>query len=91
MEINARACGTHTTNEKLFVSTYIPLAFAIRQDLLAKHLVSSAPEWYTAKRFKRVVEAERNNLRILEASRHLFRIQRKQKPGTWQQWLVKVN
>lgn len=86
MEINARACGTHTSNEKLFVATYIPLAFAIRKDLLAKHMQSYVPDWYTDQKFIRVVEAERDNLRMLESNDEiLFGIHRRQKHGTWRQ------
>ena len=85
MEINARACGSHTSNAELFISTYLPLAFAIREDLLAKRIVTFVPEWYTNQKFLSVLKAEKRNLRHLKLSKRVFRLYRIQKPGTWHQ------
>ena len=86
MEINARACGSHTINENLFISTYVPLAFAIREDLLARQMVSSfVPEWYSSQKFISVLEAEKDNLRQLKSSKQNFHLQRKEPPGSWHQ------
>jgi hypothetical protein len=61
MEVNPRFCGSHGRYEKLFIAAHVPLAFAIRDDLLKRN-VGHIPGWYNLENFKRIRDAEKNNL-----------------------------
>lgn len=84
MEINARMCGTHTTDEKLFISSFVPLAFATRRGLLAKKNSTFVPQWYTSSKYKSVVRTEKDNLRSLKRSTTGFKLTN-DTPPFWRQ------